>query len=518
MVDASGTTTYTYDTRNRLLTKATPEGTLTYTYDASGNVASIDSSNANGTSVAYAWDAANQLASVTDNRLGGMTTAAYTATGRPSTLKQPNGVGVTYAYDSLDRVLSMAWKKGTSPALATFAYTYSPRGQRLTATDVTGRAAGYGYDTASRLTSETITGDPAGASSNGGLTYTLDPTGNRLSRASSLAALGAQSFSYDPNDELMGDSYDLNGNTINSGGHSYGYDFENRLVAKDGEAVVVVYDGDGHRVSKTVAGTTTKYLAEDFNPTGYLQVIEEVSGSAATVRYTHGDMLISQTRNASGAAETSFYGYDAHGNIAFLSDATGAETDTYTYDAWGNLLARTGGTLNTRLYAGEEVDIDLGTILLRARQYRPDIARFVTTDPFDGPAASAPLDRRGAVAIAAGTQTYLREFLEIVPELNVVSEQLQEPLGLGRYLYANGDAVNRRDPSGLSPATEAALLQTLAQTAISELLAEFVPTTAQSRRCARLLPPLAGGIPTIYVNRVAGFYFWALYNLVCYFG
>ena len=61
MTDASGTTTYTYDTRNRLLTKATPEGTLTYTYDASGNVASIDSSNANGTSVAYAWDAANQL-------------------------------------------------------------------------------------------------------------------------------------------------------------------------------------------------------------------------------------------------------------------------------------------------------------------------------------------------------------------------------------------------------------------------------------------------------------------------
>ena len=132
MVDASGTTTYGYDLRNRPLTKATPEGTLTYTYDASGNVASIDSSNTNGTSVAYAWDAANQLSTVTDNRLGGITTAAYTATGRPASLAQPNGVSATYTYNSLDRVLSMAWKKGAAAAFASWAYSYSPRGQRLT--------------------------------------------------------------------------------------------------------------------------------------------------------------------------------------------------------------------------------------------------------------------------------------------------------------------------------------------------------------------------------------------------
>ena len=41
MVDASGTTTYTYDNMDRLKTKATPEETLTYTYDPANNVASI---------------------------------------------------------------------------------------------------------------------------------------------------------------------------------------------------------------------------------------------------------------------------------------------------------------------------------------------------------------------------------------------------------------------------------------------------------------------------------------------
>ncbi len=407
MSDASGTTTYTYDTRDRLLTKATPEGTLTYTYDPSGNVASIDSSNANGTSVSYAWDAANQLASVTDNRLGGMTTAAYTPTGRPSTLAQPNGVGVTYAYDSLDRVLSMVWKKGAAPALASWAYTYSARGQRETATEISGREAAYGYDAASRLSSETITGDPTG---NGSLIYALDPAGNRLSRTSTLSALGPQSFSYDGNDELTTDSYDLNGNTTSSGGHTYAYDFENRLVSKDGGAVLVIYNGDGDRVAKTAAGVTTKYLVDELNPTGYLQVLDEVAGGAVQVRYTYGTTLVSQSRNGSGAAGTSFYGYDAHGNVAFVSDATGVVTDTYAYDAWGNLIGRTGSTVSTRFFAGEELDPDFGLINLRARHYDETTGRFRTID-------LAPGD----------------------PE---------SPLSFNRYQYAGADPINNWDRTG----------------------------------------------------------------------
>ena len=52
MTDASGTANYSsYDNRDRVLTKATPEGTLSYTYDAHGNVLTIASSNANGASM-----------------------------------------------------------------------------------------------------------------------------------------------------------------------------------------------------------------------------------------------------------------------------------------------------------------------------------------------------------------------------------------------------------------------------------------------------------------------------------
>jgi RHS repeat-associated protein len=411
----SDTTTYTYDLRDRMLTKAATAGTLTYTYDPAGNLATIRSSNTNGTSVDYTWDAANQLTSITDNRIGGGTTstATYTPTSRPATLAQPNGVGLMYSYDTLtDRLISLAWRQGTSPnPFASWAYQYNGRGQRRFATDVTTRTAEYTYDYAGRLTGETITNDPRGGSFNGVLSYVLDAVGNRSSRASTLAALGAQSFAYNANDEISGDTVDANGNTISSGGHTYAYDFDNRLVSKDGGAVVVQYDCDGNRVAKTVGGVTTRYLVDDLNPTGYLQVLEEVSGGAVLTRYTYGDRIVSQTRNVSATAATSYYGFDAHGNITFLTDEAGAVTDAYDYDAWGNLVASTGSTPNTRLYVGEEFDPDLGLINLRARQYTAELGRFLTLDPLVGDPT--------------------------------------KPLAGNRYLYAEVDPANRIDPLGL---------------------------------------------------------------------
>jgi RHS repeat-associated protein len=406
MADASGSTSYTYDSRDRLLTKVTPAGTLTYTYDLAGNLASIRSSNTNGTSVDYVWDAANRLFTVTDNQAGGITTAAYTTTGRPSLVTQPTGVAATYSYDTLDRALSLEWKHGTSPAFASWAYTFNDRGQRLSATDVTGRKAAYAYDAVARLASETITGDPRGAVGNGALSYTLDPVGNRLSRASTLAAVSTQAFTYNANDQLASDAYDLDGNTTTAGDDTYSYDFENRLVSKNAGAITIVYDGDGNRVAKTAGSAMTKYLVDDLNPTGYLQVLEELSGGTVQARYTYGSMVVSQARGSA----VSFYGYDAHGNVGFLTDATGAVTDTYEYDAWGNLVGSTGTTVNTRLFAGEELDVDLGQINLRARQYDQSRGRFRTLDPAPG--------------------------------------RLGQPASLNRYLYAGSDPVNLSDPSG----------------------------------------------------------------------
>ncbi len=430
--DASGVTTYEYnDPRDRLTKKIAPAGTLAYTYDDAGNVTTIRALNTdgtedtNGTKVSYVWDAANRLASVTDNRLGSTTpattTATYTPTGHPSTLIQPNGVHATYSYDDpVDRVTSMLWQHGTSPAFGSWSYAHNERGQRTSSTDITGRTAVYAYDAASRLTSETIAGDLGGDSFNGALSYAIDGTGNRLSRTSTLAVLGAQSFTYNANDEISGDTFDANGNTTNSGGHSFAYDFENRLVSKDAGAVTITYDCDGNRVAKTVGGVTTRYLVDDLNPTGYLQVLEEVGSGAVQTRYTYGTRLVSQTRNVSTTPTTSYYGFDAHGNVTFLTDTAGAVTDSYDYDAWGILIASTGTTPNTRLYAGQEFDPDLGLINLRARQYNPAKGRFATIDPVAG--------------------------------------RIIAPPTMNRYVFTIGDPVNLIDHTGREYEQEAALI------------------------------------------------------------
>lgn len=70
MTDPSGTTNYTsYDNRDLLKTKVTPEGTLNYTYHLHGNLQTIASSNTNGASLSYSYDVLNRLAQVCKKRL-----------------------------------------------------------------------------------------------------------------------------------------------------------------------------------------------------------------------------------------------------------------------------------------------------------------------------------------------------------------------------------------------------------------------------------------------------------------
>jgi RHS repeat-associated protein len=273
---------------------------------------------------------------------------------------------------------------GPGGAIASYVQAFSFSGRKTSATETSGRTAAYGYDTIYRLLSENITGDPVGAN-NGSLGYVLDAVGNRSSLASNLAALASQSFTYDANDRISGDTFDTNGNTLTSGGHTFTYDFQDRLTQFD-NTVAMVYDGDGNRVARTEGGTTHRFLIDEQTPTGYPQVTEElVNGEGVIRQHTYGVMRISQRQLlVSPNWQVSYYGYDGGGSVRQLTDTTGAVTDTYAYDAFGNTVAQTGTTFNQFLYRGEQFDSTLGNYYLRARYYRPQFARFITVDPLDG--------------------------------------------------------------------------------------------------------------------------------------
>ncbi len=408
MNDASGTTVYTYDARNRLSSKQTPFGTLSYTYNEGGNLLTTRSSNANGVSLDYSYDALNRLVTVEDNQLaalnGGVTSYSDDTVGNLQSYSYPNGVTSSYTYNSLNRLTAMAVATTTS-ALAGYSYTLGAAGNRTAVTELGGRTDNYTYDALYRLTGESIANDPQGV--NGSITYSYDAVGNRLNRTSSVGPVPSQSSSYDVNDRLASESYDNNGNTTTANGNSYVYDFENHLTSLNDGSVTYVYDGDGNRVAKTVGGVTTNYLVDTNNPTGYAQVVEELHAGSVVKSFTYGHELISQ-RIVGGSL--SFYGYDGHGSVRLLTDANGTVTDTYDYDAFGNLISRTGTTSNDYLYSGEQFDEDLGFYYLRARYLNPSSGRFWTQDSFAG--------------------------------------SRYDPISLHKYLYADADPVNRLDPSG----------------------------------------------------------------------
>jgi RHS repeat-associated protein len=332
------------------------------------------------------------------------TTYSYDPASNLATVTYPNGLESQFTYDTLNRITAM------NAAKASYSYTLSPTGNRTGAVESSGRAVNWSYDGIYRLTNETISLDPH--SVNGSVGYGLDPVGNRESQTSTIPGIGTGSFTYDPDDRLNTETYDANGNTLTSGGKTFTYDFENRLksMTAGSVAVTIQYDADGNRVAKTVNGVTTRYLVDDLNPTGYAQVVEEVTAGAVTRQYTYGLQRISQTQQIANAWTPAFYGYDGGGTVRLLTDSTGTVTDTYDYDAWGNTVNATGSTPNVYLYRGEQFDSELELYYLRARWFNAPTGRLLTKDPADG------------------VKT--------------------DPATLHKYLYASADPTNRIDPTG----------------------------------------------------------------------
>jgi RHS repeat-associated protein len=248
--------------------------------------------------------------------------------------------------------------------------------------------------------------------------FAHDPVGNRTQKTSTLPGYPGGLTNYNANDQLSTDTYDSDGNTTASNGVGYVYDFENRLVQAGG-GISIVYDGDGNRVSKTVAGVTTNYLVDDQNPTGYAQVVSETFSGGTGARelshaYVYGLERISEQRSyftgTQSLTQFIYYVYDGHGSVRALTDPTGAVTDTYDYDAFGNLIHSTGTTPNVYLYSGEQFDPDLGLYYNRARYLNTSTGRFWSMDAEEG--------------------------------------NDDAPLSLHKYLYSQGDPINNVDPSG----------------------------------------------------------------------
>lgn len=372
----------TTDSVGNQLTEKDPLGRIaTKTYDGQRNV--LTSTDFDGSTTTYTYNNRRQVLTIRDPE-GRTTSNVYDANGNLIQVTDPEG-GVTR-------------------------YTYDAAGNRLQIIEAgpatTGRTVSYTYDAVYRLTQEAI--DEPGTANDQTITYSYDAVDNRtqMNRDGAITT-----YTYDANGRLLTETssagtlastYDNNGNlkTRSNGASTdaYTYDAENRLISVRVQSganpgpVSYTYDADGMRTSKTAGGVTTTFLLDKNQP--YAQVVvETIGGTVAT--YTYGHDLISQTRPGVGAR---FSQYDGQRSTRQLTGPAGGITDAYTYDAFGVMLIASGTTPNVYLYTGEQLDPNVGSYYLRARDYNQATGRFlsyvgwVTTHPATHQERKIPCD------------------------------------------------------------------------------------------------------------------------------
>jgi RHS repeat-associated protein len=380
--DPTGTYAFAYDNMGRLTGTTTNYTFLTtktftnaYTYDAASNRTGFTDPESGSTT--YAYDTLNRLQTLTPPAAisGGSFGFSYDALSRRTQMTRPNNVATNYGYDNLSRLLSVLHQVSAS-TIDGASYTVDSAGNRTAKTDQRlALTTNYGYDPIYQLLSAT-------QGSTTTESYTYDPVGNRLS------SLGVASYSNNTSNELTSTSnasytYDLNGNTltkaVGSNTTTYAWDYENRLTSvtlpSGGGTVSFKYDPFGRRIYKSSSTATSVYAYDGDN------LIEETNASGAVVaRYSQG-LNIDEPLAMLRSSATSFYHVDGLGTVTSLSNGSGALAQTYTFDSFGKQTAASGSLTNPFQYTGRESDSETGLYYYRARYYDPSTGRFLSEDP-----------------------------------------------------------------------------------------------------------------------------------------
>jgi RHS repeat-associated protein len=463
---AEGTTTYSYDTQGRILQMAGPQGLLTWAYDAAGRITQRTTPEG---STGYEYDGDGRLTRLTAPD-GRPTTYTYDAAGRMSRSQQllDGSASVNLVtdkrHDAQDRLVVIAHSRQTTSTKTLIVGQVITRGtggavSRIDTYDTTAtyndaagtfagnpiRAQTFSYDANARLTQENnykgsqltawLVNNASPATQ--ATTYAYDSVGNRTAKTVvTPSGTETTTYLYDSNDRLTSETlitatgstvataytWDGNGNLAskqNAGEYTgYRFDADNRLIevrrgTVQASAAIVAsygYDADGHRISKTTASGTSRFLIDP--TTTWPQVVMESTGSQR-VAYVWGDSLRQQAKGGAGSTATAptedLVPLQGHlGTTVAAIDRAGNAVEMSEGNAFGELV-----NANPRLnhqFAGEYWDSDSRAMQLRMRWYAPTHGGFLAIDPASATSA--------------------------------------DPRTANRYVYAGSDPVNNVDPSG----------------------------------------------------------------------
>ena len=416
MIDGSGTTSFTYDGRGNVRTRAIKVGptfvaTVYYTYDAADRVIKV--TYPSGKTVTYARDGRGRVSGV--SILAGTVTTplasalTYDAFGPLTAMTLGNGLTLTQDWGGDERLYAKTLANSTGIKLWAKTYAYDNDDNITAITDAVTATENrtYTYDELSRLTQAT-------GLLNSGITrenYTYDANDNRLSltqyklitdtkpyqtvgstltpgtnRLASLSGRTVRSFTYDGRGSFASEP---RGTTT----MTYGYDAYGRLTSAANSQyptrnMTMVYNGLDQRASVTVATSATA-TPRVFIYDGSSRLIGEYGTSTKTI-YAEHVWLTPDPDEAEGwqplalvgPTTTSWVTGDHLGTPAYLTSSTGAIVNSYEATPFGGRWRALVSKPSTALGQPGQIEDD---ITFRAynlhRDYDPSLGRYIEADP-----------------------------------------------------------------------------------------------------------------------------------------
>lgn len=378
MTDPNGTTTYTYDSLDRLTAVARGGRTFTLAYDAGSRLTGLTSPD--GAVTGYTYDADGR---VTQVRNGATVIADYThdLDGNTLTVTRADGSTATRTYNNLGQ-LTRIIDATTTATLLDESYAYDTAGNLLSITRPDGTADTFTYDTLDRLTKACYT--TACASSTEVLEWTHDHADNILTElrngqttTHTYNAKGQRTQTVDPATGTTNYTYDTRGQALTAGNKTFTYTKGGRTATATTPAGTTAYkyDGDGRRLSATLGTAKTTF---EWDP--FYRLANELDTNGALVRhYTHGDQPLT-AHDPTGAA--AYFHTDRLGSVRAITDATGTVTSAGAWEPYGRPRATGPNNPNAPPlgWLGQYQD-PTGLTHLRARQYDPVAGMFFSPDP-----------------------------------------------------------------------------------------------------------------------------------------
>lgn len=412
MVDASGSTAWTYDGTGRVLTKQqTTNGvtrSLTVARDTIGRPTAITYPSGLRLDITYGGDLVTSLA------VNGVTlfnNIVYRpASNIATSWRWGNGTTYNRGFDADGRVTAV------SLGSVQRSFGYDSVGQLVSQSDASTQGSSnssYSYDEAGQLISFVV---PSGTT-----TYTYDTNGNR--RTSTLNG-SSRAYSYAPNSNRMtsdgwngNNTYNADGSASSYHGFSLVYGDLGRFVRATsndptGPVLQFVYNGLGQRVLKTSRFYTTGGIPNTVKPNAPISkgtqstsagVATQATGfwtTTKTDRFFYDDQgfLLGEYDSTSGyvqetvwfngqpvaavIANKTYYAFADHLGAprSLVRASDNAEVWRWDSDPFGMMPPVGTVTYNLR-FPGQYADVEIGLNSNGMRDYDPWAGRYIEPDP-----------------------------------------------------------------------------------------------------------------------------------------